>query len=278
MEKRDIRIIGLDLDGTTLTSEKVLTPHTKEVLEECIRNGIIVLPATGRVSSGIPDYLKEIEGMRYVITSNGANIYDMETGTSIYENGIAWERALELFDILEGYHTYYDCYTLGNGWCEGRFFDHLADYKIEGHIEDIVRTSRIRIEDLRAFIKEKKPAIEKISMFFADPDYRQQVFKELSEIPDIAVTYSLPNNIEINHVTCDKGDALIKLGEILSIPKESIMGCGDGINDLAMIQKVGLGVAMANADETLKKYADFITKSNDEEGVAYAIETFCDIK
>ena len=63
----DVRLIGLDLDGTTLTSDKVLTPHTKEVLEKCLAEGIQVLPATGRVKSGIPEYLTQIEGMRYVI-------------------------------------------------------------------------------------------------------------------------------------------------------------------------------------------------------------------
>ena len=74
----DVRLIGLDLDGTTLTSDKVLTPHTKEVLEKCLAEGIQVLPATGRVKSGIPEYLTQIEGMRYVILSNGASVLDLK--------------------------------------------------------------------------------------------------------------------------------------------------------------------------------------------------------
>ena len=68
-KNKNVRLIGLDLDGTTLTSEKVLTPHTKEVLEKCLAEGIQVLPATGRVKTGIPEYLTQIEGMRYVILS-----------------------------------------------------------------------------------------------------------------------------------------------------------------------------------------------------------------
>ena len=113
MNKKDIRLIGLDLDGTTLTSDKVLTPHTKEVLESCLRQGIQILPATGRARSGIPDYLTEIEGIRYVVVSNGAAVVDLETGENVYTNCISWERALEIFDILEEYHTFYDIYALG---------------------------------------------------------------------------------------------------------------------------------------------------------------------
>ena len=104
----DVRLIGLDLDGTTLTSDKVLTPHTKEVLEKCLAEGIQVLPATGRVKSGIPEYLTQIEGMRYVILSNGASVLDLKEDKVLYQNCIPWERALELFDVLETYDTFYD--------------------------------------------------------------------------------------------------------------------------------------------------------------------------
>ena len=72
----DVRLIGLDLDGTTLTSDKVLTPHTKEVLEKCLAEGMQVLPATG---------------MRYVILSNGASVLDLKEDKVLYQNCIPWE-------------------------------------------------------------------------------------------------------------------------------------------------------------------------------------------
>ena len=198
MNKKDIRLIGLDLDGTTLTSDKVLTPHTKEVLESCLRQGIQILPATGRARFGIPDYLTEIEGIRYVVVSNGAAVVDLETGENVYTNCISWERALEIFDILEEYHTFYDIYALGKGWCEGRFYDHLERYRIEPHIEQLIRTSRTRIDDLRSWVKEHQAPIEKINMFFAREEERQKAFTELEKVPDLAVTCSLVNNLEIN--------------------------------------------------------------------------------
>ena len=133
-KNKNVRLIGLDLDGTTLTSEKVLTPHTKEVLEKCLAEGIQVLPATGRVKTGIPEYLTQIEGMRYVILSNGASVLDLKEDKVLYQNCIPWERALELFDVLETYHTFYDVYALGTGWCEARFYDNVGKYGIEKHI------------------------------------------------------------------------------------------------------------------------------------------------
>lgn len=271
----DIRLIGLDLDGTTLTSEKVLTPHTKEVLEKCLEKGIQVLPATGRVRSGIPEYLTQIRGMRYVILSNGACVMDLEKEEILYQNCISWDRALELFDRLEEYNTFYDVYANGTGWCEGRFLDRLEEFGIEPHIRDLVRVSRNRVDDLRSWMREHQAPIEKINMFFAREEDRQKAFRELGEIEDLAVTCSLGNNLEINHATCNKGDAMLNLGRILHIPTENIMACGDGDNDFEMVKQAGIGVAMANGEKTLKKAADYITKTNDEEGVAYAIEHFC---
>ena len=278
VEKRDIRLIGLDLDGTTLTTDKKLTPHTKEVLEACIRQGIEVLPATGRVWSGIPEELMKMEGVHYVISSNGAAVVELATGKAVYTNGIAWDRALEVFDILERYDTFYDAYAEGNGWCEARFYENLNDYGIEPLIQRLVKSSRTCIEDLREWVKEHKSPIEKINMFFRDEEKRQQAFRELSEIADLAVTCSLTNNLEINHCTCNKGDALLNLGKILGISMEQIMACGDGNNDLEMVRNAGVGVAMENGEDSVKEAADYVTVTNDEEGVARAIELFCDLQ
>ena len=278
VEKRDIRLIGLDLDGTTLTTDKKLTPHTKEVLEACIRQGIEVLPATGRVWSGIPEELMKMEGVHYVISSNGAAVVELATGKAVYTNGIAWDRALEVFDILERYDTFYDAYAEGNGWCEARFYENLNDYGIEPLIQRLVKSSRTCIEDLREWVKEHKSPIEKINMFFRDEEKRQQAFLELSGIPDLAVTCSLTNNLEINHCTCNKGDALLNLGKILGISMEQIMACGDGNNDLEMVRNAGVGVAMENGEDSVKEAADYVTVTNDEEGVARAIELFCDLQ
>ena len=114
-------------------------------------------------------------------------------------------------------------------------------------------------------------------MFFASLEKRKYAYELLRSIPDIVPSNSLVNNIELNHYTCNKGDAVMNLGRILGLRQDQIMACGDGNNDLTMIKAAGLGVAMGNAEDCVKEVADYITKSNDEEGVAYAIERFCNL-
>ena len=87
----------------------------------------------------------------------------------------------------------------------------------------------------------------------------------------------MENNIEVNALGVNKGIGLLKLGELLGIKREEIMACGDGMNDLEMIREAGLGVAMANAVQEVKDAADFVTDSNEKDGVAKAIEMFAPV-
>lgn len=273
----DIRLIGLDLDGTLLTTDKTLTSHSREVLESCLARGIEILPATGRAKSAIPDYLREIKGLRYMILSNGASVYDLVEDQELYSNCIPWQRAMELFDYLEQFGTYYDFYALGGGFSESRFYDNTDLYNIEPRIKELIKHTRTRIESTKAWMEEHKAPVEKVNMFFFSQEKRTEVYAKLRAIPDLAPTNSLSNNIEINYHTCNKGEALLGLGRILGLSPDQIMACGDGNNDLSMIKAAGLGVAMENGEDCVKEAADFITKTNDQEGVAYAIEHFCSL-
>lgn len=87
-----IKMIGLDLDGTLLTSRKELTPYTKEILAAAIREGVIVLAATGRPYSGIPQEIQTFPGIRYALTSNGARIIDTKTGEVLIEHLLPLKR------------------------------------------------------------------------------------------------------------------------------------------------------------------------------------------
>lgn len=276
-KKYDIRLIGLDLDGTVLTTDKILTAHTKSVLESCLARGIQILPATGRARAAIPDYLREIKGLRYMLLSNGASIYDLKEDKEIYSSCIPWERAMELIEYLDQFNTYYDFYALGRGWSEARFYDHTEDYNIEPHIKKLVLSSRTRIDSMRQWMEINRAPVEKINMFFASLEKRKKVYEELLTIPDLVPTNSLSNNIEINYYTCSKGDALMSLAEILGLAPHQVMACGDGNNDLSMIKAADIGVAMENGEDCVKEAADYITKTNDEEGVACAIEHFIDL-
>ena len=127
---------------------------------------------------------------------------------------------------------------------------------------------------LEAYVEDNSDGIEKISAFFGDLEERKRVMKELSDLEIASVSTALFNNVEITQLGCDKGDGITQLAKHLSIPIEETMACGDAANDTFMIRAAGFGVVMENGMDELKDIADFVTKSNEEDGVAYAIERF----
>ncbi len=140
---------------------------------------------------------------------------------------------------------------------------------------EYMRTTRRRVPDVEAMFHEKKMAVDKLQALFRDTETRDLAMKEVKEkVQGAAVTSALGNNIEANGEDAQKGIALLKLGEILGIKKDEIMAFGDGSNDMDMIRRVGFGVAMENGIDEIKEAADYITVTNDEHGVAKAIEKF----
>lgn len=272
---QDIRVIGLDLDSTLLRDDKTISDYTKNVLEKACRRGIYVMPATGRTRTAIPECVESIQGIDYAVCSNGASVVNLQTGEEFYSAKIAFDRSLELYDMLDAYGTMFDCYIEGDGYTERRFFDHLDDYGVEPHIQTMIKSKRNPVDDLKATIIKIGKPVEKFNMFFLDLKERDRVCQELVKIPGLKVTSSLRNNLEINAENCNKGAALLGFAERMGFTREQVMCCGDGNNDYDMVCMCGVGVAMMNAVEPLKEAADYITYSNEEDGVAKAIERLC---
>lgn len=270
----DIKLIGLDLDGTLLTTTKELTENTKKVLTQALDAGIEVLVATGRPFSGIPKELQKLPGIHYALTSNGARVLDIRTEKVIIEQLLPLESAIKALRIFEKYDTLCEIYFHGQGYAEEKKLSQISCYHHNPHMWDYFRTTRKFVPDLWELIRQEGQAMDKVQALFADMDERESAWNELTQIKELEPVGSLSYNIEVNAAGVNKGTALITLGKMLGIPRESIMACGDGDNDLCLIKEAGLGVAMANAEPAVKAAADYITTSNDEEGVAKAIEKF----
>lgn len=271
---RQIKMIGLDLDGTLLNSKKELLPYTKKVLAKALDAGIHVLVATGRPYTGIPEELRTFPGMRYALTSNGARILDTETGEVLIEHLLPLENAKKALEIIRKYDTLQEVYFDGQGYADRSKLDNIGKYHHNPYMWEYVRTSRIAVPDIREVIEREHRDMDKLQALFADMDERLEAWKELEQQEGIVLVGSLGYNIEINAAGVNKGTGLVKLGELLGIRRDEIMACGDGDNDVEMLREVGFGVAMGNAEEKVKAAADYITETNDEEGVAKAIEIF----
>lgn len=277
MMKRSIKMIGLDLDGTLLNKEKKISDYTRNVLKQAIDQGVIILPATGRPVAGIPKEVMDFPGIRYVLTSNGARILDRLDGDKIiYERCLSVEDAKKLLCILREYDAMREIYYNGEGYTAKDDLENLDHFLKNPHMREYILTTRIRVNDVETGIDEHEMQfVDKINILFANQEERAIAWERLKkEFPELEVTTALVNNIEINGKDARKGTALVALGAHLGIKREEIMACGDGINDVEMLREVGFGVAMENASDEVKAAADYITVTNDEHGVAKAIEKF----
>lgn len=267
-----IRLVALDLDGTLLDSQKNLPERNRKVLEECIARGIYIVPCTGRTAYGIPESVMSIPGIRYAITVNGGMIEDIQEHRILDTRFLDVSIALEIMEMVQEYHVMYDAYVEGHGVVESRFLNHMDDYKIPPAIQELVRSTRQVVPDTMEYLARRKGTVQKVNLFFSDLDERKAVRQMLMKRDDILVSSAISNNLEINAIGAAKGEALMRLASLLGLKKDETMACGDGENDHSMIQMAGIGVVMDNGEPSLKAVADYITASNDESGVAQAIE------
>lgn len=268
----DIRLIALDLDETLLDSQKRLSPVNRKALEKCMEQGIEIVPCTGRIWAGIPGFIRELPGIHYAITTNGAVIEDLVNRRVLDERKLSWQQAVEILEMGRELHTMYDVYEGGQGYGEARFMECMADYGIPPLVQEMIRTTRVIVPDIIEKVKELRLPAEKVNYFFGDSGKRARARELLNARGDVFVSSSFPYNLEINAPGATKGEALLRLGEYLGLKREQLMAFGDGENDMTMIRMAGVGVAMANAMESLREAADYVTKTNDEDGVAAAIE------
>lgn len=271
---KHIKMIGLDLDGTLLNGRKEVTDHTRKILEQAIAQGIIVLVATGRPLTGIPGQVRAIQGMQYALTTNGTRIYDLLQDQIILEHPLSCEKAKKVLKIAEKYDTLQEAYFDREVYAQEDQLKRISQYHKNPHMWEYVRATRTAVPSMIEWYEECGRDADKLQLMFADMQELAHARKELEKIPGLVLTGSLGNNIEVNAEGIDKGIGILELGRRLGISKEEIMACGDGDNDLEMLKAVGFGVAMGNADAVVKAAADYVTDTNEEEGVAKAVETF----
>lgn len=273
-EKKPIKMIGLDMDGTVLTTKKEILPYTIEVIKKAIAQGIVVLVATGRPITGVPDEFQKIPGIRYALTANGARIFDMQENTILYEHLLPREQACRILDIFDKYDTLQEIYFQGQGYAEREKLECVEKYLLDPNMVTYIRNTRKSVENIRDYISERGEDMDKTQALFSNLNERNRALEEIRTKEQVTIACSQETNIEINAPGINKGIGLLKLGEHLGFKREEIMACGDGENDIEMLREVGFGVAVKNADSEVKRVADYITGSNDEQGVAKAIEQF----
>ena len=270
---QDIRLIAMDLDGTLLTTDKRLTARNRSAMEKAAEMGNYIVPATGRIYAGLPEEIRELPFIRYLILANGAAVYDREEDQVLYRAEIPQQTALQVFDWLDGFPAIYDCYQDGQAYMTAEMLKKADRYAPSPIYLKMILSLRKPVPDLKEQIRKRGGAIQKIQAFCQTAETQELVMQKTAErFPQLAVTSSIARNIEINDGRANKGAALQALCEYLGIETEGAVAFGDGSNDLSMIRAAGIGVAMENGVQAAKDAADRIAPGNDEDGVGRVIE------
>lgn len=271
-----VKILAFDLDYTFLNSKKVIPPENIEALRYAAAKGIYIVPATGRIYRGIPEELRSLPFMRWFLTANGSYIYDAVEGRAAARAEIPLEQALDFFTCCDTLDTLYDCYLDNWGYMSADMLKIVPSTITDAGVKKLIETLRTPVPELKAFLREKGMDVQKLQLYFRDLRLRARLLDELPErFPNLAFSSSMPFNIEVNAPDATKGCALLTLCSLLGVEPKDSMALGDGTNDLDMIQKAGIGVAMGNAAPTVLAAADYITESCDEGGFANAVYKFC---
>lgn len=287
-----MKLIAIDMDGTLLNENLVISKKTVEAIKRVQRKGHIVIIATGRAYL---DALKIIQesGLRCPILSvNGAILYN-EDGERIFDCTMNCSTVEQIISLLQEEDLYCEIYT------------NVATYRLNGGKDkllielDRLKKSVLQINEdhlwniaQKQFLQAGVVNIDNFSSVFVNKDHRyykilafsfdqnklSKVKSKLKALNGIAISGSSDYNIEVTNELAQKGASLIKAAEYYQIPMSETVAIGDSYNDVSMFRVAGVSIAMGNAEEIIKSQCMFTTKSNDEDGVAYALDSFLDFK
>lgn len=270
----EIKMIGLDLDGTALNDKGEFSERTRQAFKQAHDCGIHVVIATGRAEFSLPRNIAEVDGLEYVITSNGARVLKLSDRSVVYKNFISPQKVREVIDVLKSHHARAEMFANGKAYISRNEYDAIVSGDILTRSRAYVMATRNPIDDIFAHMIDWDNHIENISVNYPNNEKKRECEKKLAEIEGITVTSSFPLNNEIGGASTSKADALEFLLHNFGLHKDNLLVCGDSKNDISMIEHAGLGVAMGNADDLVKEAADLTTLSNEEDGVAYVIEKY----
>ena len=271
----DIHLIALDLDGTLLDSEKHISKRNRAALEAAVARGIHIVPTTGRFFDAMPPCVRDLPFVRYAVTCNGAAIYDSIERCNVSNSLIPLGTAFDILNALDGFDCVYECYMDDWGWNSESTVAKADEYAPDVHYADMIRDLRTHLPDLKAHLRATGHDVQKVLAYVKDPSLYGSITAKIAAVaPGTISTASNSRMFEFNAADAHKGAALARLAKLLGFGIENVMGFGDGLNDLTMVRDAGFGVAMANAVPEVLAAAKFVAPSNDEDGVAVAIERF----
>lgn len=283
------KLIAIDIDGTLLNSYGDITEKNKEAINMALQKNIEVVVTSGRMPKAIIPIANEVNANNYIISGNGASIYDIQKNETIYNNYMSKKKLLEIIDICEKNSMFYNVYTNNVILTKSLNYNilyyhnenkkHPQDKKIKINILDNIY-EYIKSYEGNDFLKiticdndetifksmlNKLKEIKNVDILEV-AHMSRKIIKHGSEEIEISYFYTEVTNENVN-----KWRAIQELIKRLNIKEEEVMTIGDNVNDKEMIINAGIGIVTANSSPEMKKIAKEVVASNDESGVAEAI-------
>lgn len=283
------KLAAIDLDGTMLNQYGIVTQRTKQAIERAQQRGIEVIIASGRPMDSIKAIAEEIKSEKYFISGNGAIIYDIQNDEIIYENTLKKQKTLDIIKICEENSIYYNIYTEKEIIAKNLQCNVLYYHKENLNKEEKNKTHINIVENIYDYIVDRDEKVVKITICDNNQVIFNSIMRKLKEIEEIEVlevshmsrkiirqgSVDVPIEYfytEISAQNVDKWNAIEFLKGKMQIKTEEIVAIGDNVNDKKMIENAGLGIAMGESTPVIKDVANQITGSNNEDGVAQALE------
>lgn len=259
------KLVAVDLDDTLLNDDLDISEETRAAIYAAMSKGAVFTIATGRMFASARKIASKLKLEVPLITYQGALVKHASDGTVIYERNVPPEVVRYVFE-----------YASANGL-------HLQAYHNDTLLAKEENEKLINYARLNNISYEIEPDFDRLAektapklLMIDEPEVLDRVLAELkTAVGDKAhITKSKPNFLEIMHPEGTKGHALLRLAEHYGFEREETIGIGDSWNDHELVEQAGLGVAMENAVDSLKGIADYITRSNNDDGVRHVIEKF----
>ncbi|TGE33901.1 Cof-type HAD-IIB family hydrolase [Desulfosporosinus sp. Sb-LF] len=262
-----IRLVAMDLDDTLLRDDWTISPRVVNAIQKAQAQGVKMTIATGRMPISTRPYAEQLGLDVPVITYHGAMIQQALSGDILYRRVIPSAVAAEIVQDVLSLGAHAQVYLRNrvivqelNKWSQK--YEQIASV----HIEEA---------DLFSLLSQEPEGIEKILLMAEESELDQLAPSLRQRYGDkVHITKSKPTFLEMTDCSVNKGVALAALAQLFGIHQEDVMAIGDSFNDLEMIKYAGIGVAMGNARTEIKDLANIVTSTNEEDGVAEAIERF----
>jgi len=262
-----------DMDGTLLNSDDVISKENETALKKLQQNGLEVIIASGRVDLMLKPYIKQLDLKGYVISCNGGLIRDIETREILYSKVMDESIVREIITYCMDYNINFLIYTTNTVLSNE---NNPRAIKFENLNKVLPKNLQVPIKYIDNRIIENINDINAIKILLVCSDHEQvkSLEKHFSNFDNITALSSMRGLLDIMASNISKGKALKILSEKLDVDLNKVIAFGDNYNDIDMLQCVGMPIAMENSVEELKIQAKYITRSNDESGIAYAINNF----